>query len=94
MATGAEATLEDLYRHPGKAELVGGRRWIMEPSPGMASSAGGAIYARGAGLAISGGRTVRVAAVGSLRAERDRAGQGARTPARRGDLYMGDIYFG
>ena len=45
MAAKTETTVGDLYRYRGKAELVRGIARIMEPAPGMASNAGGAIYA-------------------------------------------------
>src|SRR6476660_8155696 len=43
--TTTRATVDDLYRVRGKAELVNGQLRIMEPTGGMPSLAGGAIYA-------------------------------------------------
>ena len=45
MATSAKATIDDLYRVKGKAEIVNGEVVIMSPTGGLPSSAGGAIYA-------------------------------------------------
>ena len=44
MATETRATVEDLYRIRGKAELVGGRLRIMEPTGWMPGRSSGAIY--------------------------------------------------
>ena len=41
----AEATLEDLYRVDGKAELVGGELVLMSPTGGLPGFAGGEIFA-------------------------------------------------
>ena len=41
----AEATLEDLYRVDGKAELVGGELVLMSPTEGLPGFAGGEIFA-------------------------------------------------
>jgi Uma2 family endonuclease len=42
---GREATVEDLYRVPGKAELVGGRLVVMTPAGGTHGYAAGEIFA-------------------------------------------------
>jgi Uma2 family endonuclease len=55
------ATVDDLYRYPKKAELVGGRLKVMEPTGFLPNQAAGAIYASlraharstGAGFAIA-----------------------------------------
>jgi Uma2 family endonuclease len=39
-----EATIDDLYRVPGKAELVGGEIVMMSPTGGFANYAAGEIY--------------------------------------------------
>jgi Uma2 family endonuclease len=45
MTTRHKATVEDLYRIPGKAELVNGKLVLMEPSGDFHGSASGAIHA-------------------------------------------------
>jgi Uma2 family endonuclease len=44
MSTRIEASIDDLYRVPGKAELVGGEIIIMSPTGGFANYAAGEIY--------------------------------------------------
>jgi len=41
----AEATIDDLYRVPGKAELVGGEIVMMSPTGGLPNYAAGEIFA-------------------------------------------------
>ena len=43
-----EATLEDLYRVDGKAELVGGELVLMSPTGWLPGFAGGEIFATAA----------------------------------------------
>ncbi len=45
MHTRAEATTDDLYRVPGKAELVGGEIVMMSPTGGLSGYAAGEIFA-------------------------------------------------
>jgi Uma2 family endonuclease len=45
MRTKAEATIEDLYRVPGKAELVNGEIVLMSPTGGLPGIAGDRIFA-------------------------------------------------
>jgi Uma2 family endonuclease len=45
MATSAKATIEDLYRIRGKAEIVDGEIVVMSPTGGLPGMAGGIIYA-------------------------------------------------
>jgi Uma2 family endonuclease len=50
MSTKTRATIEDLYKVEGKAELVNGEIVRMSPTGGMPSRAGGKIYRRLADL--------------------------------------------
>jgi Uma2 family endonuclease len=45
MATGREATVDDLLRTDQKAEIVGGELILMSPTGGLPGYAGGAIFA-------------------------------------------------
>lgn len=45
MATSAKATIDDLYRVRGKAEIVGGEIVTMSPTGGLPGMAGGIVYA-------------------------------------------------
>jgi Uma2 family endonuclease len=45
MSTRTEATIEDLYRVPGKAEIVNGEIVLMSPTGDLPSSAAGEIFA-------------------------------------------------
>ena len=45
MSTKTEATVEDLYRIPGKAEIVNGEIVLMSPTGDLPSSAAGEIFA-------------------------------------------------
>lgn len=45
MATGREATIDDLSRTDQKAEIVGGELILMSPTGGLPGYAGGAIFA-------------------------------------------------
>jgi Uma2 family endonuclease len=45
MTTKAEATLEDLYQAPGKAEIVRGELVLMSPTGGLSGYAAGEVFA-------------------------------------------------
>src|SRR5947209_2324686 len=68
MTTRVEATVEDLYRAPGKAEIVDGEVVLMSPTGGAPGYAGDEIYSSlrvyerrtGSGWAVSDNKAFRI----------------------------------
>ena len=45
MTTKSEATIDDLYHAPGKAEIVKGELLVMSPTGGLSGYAAGEVFA-------------------------------------------------
>jgi Uma2 family endonuclease len=63
MSTKAEATIEDLYKVEGKAELVNGEIILMSPTGGLAGYAGDKIFSHFLNTASAGNLDVRSATI-------------------------------